>query len=324
MGAILSAFRSVAWESSSFSPYGDFLMDLQAPLDSNGDHPNYATAVQTIRNAAVLIQKLRSYPPCTDAIRMAISNPTPDNENSAWMQLTPSVGVLRQFFECSVELEKIIPDLIHPLCSDESLSVTSSFTKHGRLVRMLASILNISMDFDELKMSNPSIQNDFSFYRRTLHRLKQTSNPTLLDSIVPDDITNQMSLFYAYPNPMLRMVTDSLTSYVNKNESNANLVCEGLACLSAVCYNSLTRSGGQTGERALFSLRVIVASTILYDHLLPDGVFQRNSSINVPSVIQVIEKNPNTHSENLMNALRYSTKNLNQESTPKQVRAMLV
>jgi hypothetical protein len=39
-------------------------------------------------------------------------------------------------------------------------------------VKQLAEILQFVLRFDNLKMGNPAIQNDFSFYRRTLSRLK--------------------------------------------------------------------------------------------------------------------------------------------------------
>lgn len=57
------------------------------------------------------------------------------------------------------------------------------------------------------KMKNPSIQNDFSYYRRTLSRLKMSAEhkAQLEAAVVKDELANRMSLFYAYPTPMLKV-----------------------------------------------------------------------------------------------------------------------
>ena len=41
-------------------------------------------------------------------------------------------------------------------------------------VKQFAQVLQFVLAFDEQKLKNPSIQNDFSYYRRTLSRLKMT------------------------------------------------------------------------------------------------------------------------------------------------------
>jgi len=40
------------------------------------------------------------------------------------------------------------------------------------LVAQLAAIFDFAFHFDERKMVNPAIQNDFSYYRRVLSRMK--------------------------------------------------------------------------------------------------------------------------------------------------------
>ncbi|KAJ1650284.1 hypothetical protein IWQ61_008874 [Dispira simplex] len=322
MGAFLSAFRSTAWDSCPATSYSNFQLDLQGSTACPQDKDRYSQVSAIVYDTSELIRALRNYSGCTNAIRQAISNPTPENEEFAWLQLSPSVTLLRRFFDCSVRLEQLIPQLLESLCGDNTRPITDSFNQQEYLVQLLATILGLTFEFDELKMANPSIQNDFSYYRRTLHRLKQSPNPALRESIVPDDVTNQMSLFYAYPNPMLRMVIEVITQFVSRRLNNGN-VSESLAVLCAACYNALNRAAHQSPDHMLFLLRVMVTSAVLYDHVEPTGVFQRSSSINVTSVIHALGKYQTAHTDNLMNALRYSTKNLNSDTTPKQVRIML-
>ncbi|KAJ1973218.1 hypothetical protein H4R35_004231 [Dimargaris xerosporica] len=320
MGVLFSAFRPTGMESAHANPYADFELDLQAPLHPT-DRERFAEAIQILDEVARLTQSLRSYTGSTDAIRKAISNPTAENEEHAWLSLTPSVIILRHFYERSEDLEQMIPQLLDPLCTNQAQSVAENFNQHQSLVKLLARILSLAFEFDALKMANPSIQNDFSYYRRTLHRLKKSTNPQLSDHLIPDGVTNSMSLFYAYPNPMLRLVIDAITVFVTKSDPRA--VAEGLAVLNAACYNALNRNSEYHAESSLFFQRVIVTCTILYDHVEPLGVFQRNSSINVRSIVSMLKKCHNQQTENLLNALRYSTKHLNDETTPKQVRILL-
>jgi hypothetical protein len=62
-------------------------------------------------------------------------------------------------------------------------------------------------------MVNPNIQNDFSYYRRTLSKLKP-GNEMLQQIVVKDELANKMSLFYAYPTPMLRCIIDAMTVFM--------------------------------------------------------------------------------------------------------------
>lgn len=72
-----------------------------------------------------------------------------------------------------------------------------------------------------------------------------------------------------------------------------------------------------------FCLRVMVACIILYDHVHPKGAFVKDSDIQLKSHIKLIQTNGGSHVDGLLNALRFTTKHLNDESTPKNVKAML-
>jgi len=71
-------------------------------------------------------------------------------------------------------------------------------------------------------MTNPAIQNDFSYYRRTLSRNKGNQSDKVP---VQDELANKMSLFYAYSTPMLKIITDATLECINNvcNENKSNL-----------------------------------------------------------------------------------------------------
>lgn len=66
-------------------------------------------------------------------------------------------------------------------------------------------------------MSKPDIQNDFSYYRRSLSRM--ISKNVVLS--VKDELANKMSLFFAYPTPMLNAIIESLNNFLD-HQSKTN------------------------------------------------------------------------------------------------------
>ena len=110
---------------------------------------------------------------------------------------------------------------------------------------LLAQVLTFALDFDDLKMSNPSIQNDFSYYRRTLSRLKMTpENKALLDNaVVKDELANRMSLFYAYPTPMLKYRVDGLSTMTGAgNQLKSENVTYCLSLMVAICHAAVLQN----------------------------------------------------------------------------------
>lgn len=63
-------------------------------------------------------------------------------------------------------------------------------------------------------MVNPGIQNDFSYYRRTLNRMKLSKKDTNIK--IRDELANRMSLFFAYPTPMMKVLSDSTAKFLSQ------------------------------------------------------------------------------------------------------------
>jgi hypothetical protein len=152
--------------------------------------------------------------------------------------------------------------------------------------------------------------------------------------VVNNEEANRMSLFYAYPTPMLRCVSEATTKFVSENkaipiENTTNC----LAIIASVCrtmceqpayYERFTEK-----DTIQFCLRVMVASVILYDHVHLVGAFKKGSQIDIKATLKVLKLHQGEGAEGesftngLMNALRYTTKHLNDEDTPKAIKALL-
>ncbi|CAG8721011.1 2525_t:CDS:2, partial [Acaulospora morrowiae] len=135
------------------------------------------------------------------------------------------------------------------------------------------------------------------------------------------ELANRISLFYAYPTPMLKTVTDVTALFAKNNPDRSVLEC--LSLLAAGCYHSVMKKRTQRPETTAFCLRVMVVSIILYDHIEPRGVFVKQSPINIKCSVKAIQTYGTGEYTNLMSALRFSTKHLNDDSTPKNIKQLL-
>lgn len=98
-------------------------------------------------------------------------------------------------------------------------------------MKQLAEILEFVLKFDEHKMKTPAIQNDFSYYRRTLTRasLARQENAEK-DLVVGNELANRMSLFYAHATPMLRVLSHATITFLMDVSGIASPFCTLYLC----------------------------------------------------------------------------------------------
>uniref|UniRef100_A0A672K838 Protein FAM49B-like n=1 Tax=Sinocyclocheilus grahami TaxID=75366 RepID=A0A672K838_SINGR len=134
-------------------------------------------------------------------------------------------------------------------------------------------------------MTNPAIQNDFSYYRRTLSRMRIINQTAEEHNEVDNELANRMSLFYANATPMLKTLSDATTKFVSKVELPVENTTDCLSTMASVCKVMLEtpeyRSRFASEDTVLFCLRVMVGVIILYDYVHPAGAFVKSSKIDV-------------------------------------------
>ncbi|KAI9347194.1 protein FAM49B [Zopfochytrium polystomum] len=173
-------------------------------------------------------------------------------------------------------------------------------------------------------MSNPNIQNDFSYYRRTLSRMRMTNGGPNYHIVVQDELANRMSLFYAHSTPMTKSIIDSTQNTVRGHVGvTADSVTDCLAILAAICYNAVSKGRAQGPHMVEYCLRVLVVCIIIYDHTSPVGVFIKGSKLNVRASVRLIQTHGGPRVNSLLNSVRYATVHLNDESTPKALKTLL-
>jgi len=279
------------------------LMEISSALASSGQK---------------VLNELQSYKGCESAIRKAITNPTPEAENEALIQLLPAVDILHSFFDFSKSLEEFLPVLFEPLCTQDPVQ---AIVANMGCVRLLGEVFNFALRFDDLKMVNPAIQNDFSYYRRTLNRLKLSKQDKNVEIRVTGEIANRMSLFFAYPTPMMRVLIDATTKYIN-SISKGSLLAPGLAHLANVFttyLNEATKAGTPPNDSSLKVVAYLTGTIVLYDQVSKENAFRKNSPIMVRDALKGIK----AYSQNqalFANAIRFTTAHFNDASTPENIK----
>ncbi|XP_029653613.2 CYFIP-related Rac1 interactor B [Octopus sinensis] len=164
-----------------------------------------------------ILADMASYHGAAEEIRLAISFPqNQEHQENAWAAVYPMVLKLKEFYEFSISLENVIPTLLRELCSSNMTSRQHLETQQA-LFKQFAEILDFVLKFDDYKMTTPAIQNDFSYYRRTVSRQRMTNEDGEAgETEVSNETANRMSLFYAHATPMLKMLSDTTTKFVTQ------------------------------------------------------------------------------------------------------------
>lgn len=86
-------------------------------------------------------------------------------------------------------------------------------------------------------MKTPAIQNDFSYYRRTVSRQRNVEDTSQL--LVSTELANRMSLFYAHATPMLKVLSEATSKFVRDNADDVDNTTETLGTMAKVCLRML-------------------------------------------------------------------------------------
>ncbi|KAF9312388.1 Protein fam49a [Podila horticola] len=321
MGNFLSQFNGLVNRDGD-SNVPDVQLDFENSSMSDEDAESYSNVLHMLEPTADLLELLRTYEGCGEYIRQAIGSPSAESEAEAWNHVRPAVAKLKMFYKYSTSIENCLPQILQTLCIGD---VNKNLEKHQTLARILCQLLDFVFEFDSIKMKTPQIQNDFSYYRRCLSRGKLANEIDLKSAMNEDELANQVSMFYAYPTPMLKTVTEVTTTFVSQHRVGRS-VSECLSTLANVCYHTVNSSKKkpQRPETMAFCLRVMVIAIVLYDHIDPQGAFGKNSPINIKSSVKAIHSFGNTSdTPNLISALRYNTKHLNDPSTSKSIKTLM-
>mmetsp|Transcript_20039 Transcript_20039/g.29797 ORF Transcript_20039/g.29797 Transcript_20039/m.29797 type:complete len:311 (+) Transcript_20039:58-990(+) len=304
--------------TNTFTTLGIFI-DFENVEASPEEKDIFDSVKKVLDQVPEVLERLHSYKGCEDTIRKAITSPTEDTEQAAWDAVLPAVQQLKEFYDFSLELEKCFPKLLAALCKDDPKVMLE---KRQALVKQIAEVFDFVLRFDDLKMVNPAIQNDFSYYRRTLNRMKLSKKN--MDIVIKDELANRMSLFFAYPTPMMNVINDTTAKFLATDTTiSKDNVTQALQIMANVCEEMIREKKFQSDQTNMFCLRCMVGAIILFDHVDAAGAFGKKSPINMRGCITAIREFQGETTDGLLNALRFTTVHLNDPDTPAAIKHLL-
>ena len=236
-------------------------------------------------------------------------------------------------------------------------SMTAIVQDHMFLMLQLGKILDIVMRFDAEKSRSFSISNDISYVKRQVQIRQKNKAGAVADKFkeaVNIQALEKMSMFYINATPSL----SNTISITRASTTNPEVTAQQLELIVVFCKicKKILLSDGLRGNFKMFSTigmvqRIMVATALLYDHMSPAGIFCKESAITIKTVVEILQneagikttrsnstrkKSPSTSPTNvrsdrasfrelqleaskLLTFLKYSSKHLNDPSTPKAI-----
>jgi len=311
MGQIISVIQGNGKEAPNVA----FNFDNVQP--SEGEKEVYEDVNKVLCKAKQHINDLQHYKGCGELIRKALTTPGKETEAAAWEAVLPCVDAQKVFYDYAQELDKVVAKLLKPL----SGGGVQGLDTQQALAFELASLMDFLLVFDECKMGCPHLQNDFSYYRRTINRLKLAKDDPSVR--MKDEVANKVSLFFAYPSPMMKTVVEATSKLLDQDKTmSREVLCDVLATFANICVGMVERRLVQNEDSIYFVLRAMVGTIILYDHISPLGAFQKKSPILLKKAIVLLKRQPKQQT-GLINALKYTTIHLTDATTPTSIAELL-
>lgn len=301
-------------------------VDFENSSPTEQELPLYDNVKSLMKESTVVMDVLKNYKGATESIRKAIANPSDvEIQTTTWGEVIECVKLLRRIYIFSQELSKYMPDLFMEI-SGPPEKPFENITLKQSLARLCAEIINFTLMADEIKMGNPTIQNDFSYYRRTSSRKRQTNEESVEGSFeISLEEANHMSLFFASPTPFMNIITQTTCKVIS--QAKIAEVTDSLASLAHICWemveNPQMSCRFKNQETKKICLRLIVGVIVIYDHVHPNGAFRKDSPFDLKNYVRVIKESGGDDASNLINAIRYTCKHFNDESTPRATKSLL-
>ncbi|CAI4227504.1 unnamed protein product [Auanema sp. JU1783] len=301
--------------------YVELFLDFENAKPTEPEKVIYEKCQRVLESGTKILENAQTYGKgATDEVRLALQNPNvPQLQLEAANTVDSYVQRVKSYYELSLQLEELVPELLWDLCST-SLPPEEQLDNRQALATQLARIVDFVLQFDNIKMCTPALQNDFSYYRRSMKR----------NEVDPSEIelANQISLFLANSTPMLNTLSKSFINFVqlhphlplsNTTDTIATIVsvCRFMICCPDICarLSEATRT---------FCIRVMVGCSIVYDHIDESGIFARESPINIRGVVKVLKEHCEPDQATaLINALKFTSKTFFSPTTPKWAKALL-
>lgn len=281
---------------------GQWFSALRYVEEEDVDLSSIFTELQQLESKRIL-DSFEKYHGCDEQIRKAISLNSDESKFECWVCLLPCVVQLRDFYHYSFALEEQILGILNVICKTP---VQEKVLENQSSAKSFVDTCFFAFCFDDAKHQKSFVQNDLSYYRRTLPQLKARN----IEIPVPEDEANKMTLFFAHPpGPFLKQLIQTLTKF--NDQGNLQVL---LSILASSCLHFSASS------HSSYCLKSMATILILYDHIHPTGLFFKSSKINIRPYIKAIKAS--SDAPILVNALMYFTKTYSSPEVPRSIKQL--
>jgi len=219
----------------------------------------YSEIEKKLAESYELISQLKGYTSSQESIRLAMTNPTAANKHSSFEEILKNVEKIKVFYNyCNNDLVKLFQKLrlrieeVH----EEKLEESEKLKRQEAWAKQLALLISFVVQWDQGKMQEPSLLNDFSYYKRHLARQANDFN---LELDVEERLASTISFWLAESMPMCKTLGESL-----KDQKSQKLLKD----ISELCC-SLVKNKKFIGQNSInnemLCVRCAVGCIVLYD-----------------------------------------------------------
>ncbi|KAH0792331.1 DUF1394-domain-containing protein [Histomonas meleagridis] len=303
--------------SSSKRSLPELYVDIvNAEPKTESEKQLYTDFQNTIFNPAQeKFQRFSAYQDGQQLAAESLNNPSPETKEAAWQAIFPNIQLQMEMFKFAKTVSKKFAELLETvtnLAHDKTIDV---FVDMPIAIKCFVNCFDIILTFDEIKLRLPKLLNDLAFFRRNAAPRNQGD----LDEIIND--SNTSTVFWAAPTPMLSDVISTLqANYSPTSEAHAKIL-DVLGCVSDVCTNILKNHRFPDEQPNKLCLRCIVGATLIYDHLSPNGSFTTKQKFHVREAMELLVSFEPKQNQ-LINAIKYSSKNLDKDGVDPKIAAL--
>jgi len=316
MGSIFA--RPVA-ESNLKDAFIDF---ENAKPKSDEEKEIFESIGVVLTKAHPILEDVKNYEGADKFIRDAIAMDTrsEESESKAWAAICPIVARLKTYFDYSGELDQEVPRIVAELA--KSPIGESGYPDLSEcMVKQFCDVVSFAFEFDGVKIRTPSIQNDLAYYKRRMAQMQMSATDGK-ELPVDHELAARISMFFATATPMLTTLCMSTHNLVNDPKLKLAKTLETMIEVTIRMLENISTSAKFESEDTVhYIMRVMTGLVIIYDHVHDGGAFQKRGPVDIKAAVTVLKSR---NEEVLLDALRYSTKHFNDESTPPKIKALLV
>lgn len=256
-----------------------FIVDVE-----DAPPPTNASMAELIMELEQAVENAQNYMPQAEPIRLLISNPSdPQIAMDAANALSDNVKMIAYWHDLGERVG-------HTMVTLTSRLSTSTLPQNTESAVSLLRILSLVWRFDQAKMGQPGIQNDFAGFRRVLGKVPPECTP------LDEGSSGMISMWIADMSPITTKVVQSL------QQSTPAVVGPVLAASANCCCGM---ASGPKSSMPEAYLQAMVCAMILYDKL--NGSVFTAREIAVRKCALAIRNYGGPSTMQFQNSLKFST-----------------